>query len=99
MPKVDRAVAGLDADERSIAKASEHEGLPNRGLTVISESGLYSLILKSRKPEAQQYRKWVTSEVLPSLRKHGVAVTKPVAQALASGAMTIGSRPLYPPLS
>jgi anti-repressor protein len=37
-------------------------------LTIVSESGLYSLILKSRKPEAKAFKKWVTSEVLPSIR-------------------------------
>lgn len=40
-------------------------------LTTINESGLYSLILKSRKPEAKAFKRWVTSEVLPSIRKHG----------------------------
>lgn len=40
-------------------------------MTVINESGLYSAILKSRKPEAKAFKKWVTSEVLPSIRKTG----------------------------
>lgn len=39
--------------------------------TFINESGLYSVILRSEKPNAKQFRKWVTSEVLPSIRKHG----------------------------
>lgn len=43
-----------------------------RAPLIISESGLYSLILRSRKPEAKRFKKWVTSEVLPSIRKHGV---------------------------
>jgi prophage antirepressor-like protein len=43
----------------------------NRGLTVINESGLYSLVLRSRKPEAKRFKKWITSEVLPSIRKNG----------------------------
>lgn len=37
----------------------------------VNEDGLYDAILDSRKPEAKQFRKWVTSEVLPSIRKHG----------------------------
>lgn len=37
----------------------------------INEDGLYDVILDSRKPEAKQFRKWITSEVLPSIRKHG----------------------------
>jgi hypothetical protein len=40
-------------------------------MTIVNESGLYSLILGSRKPEAKQFKKWVTSEVLPSIRKTG----------------------------
>ena len=58
----------LDEDEvqnRQIA------GFGNRGVNIINESGLYSLILTSRKPEAKAFKKWVTSEVLPSIRKTG----------------------------
>ena len=42
----------------------------------INEDGLYDVILDSRKPEAKRFRKWVTSEVLPTIRKHGVYMTK-----------------------
>lgn len=42
-----------------------------RRLIIINESGLYSLIMRSRKPEAKAFKKWVTSVVLPSIRKHG----------------------------
>ena len=42
----------------------------NRQMTVINESGLYSLILSSKLPSAKKFKRWVTSEVLPSLRKH-----------------------------
>ncbi len=45
--------------------------VPNRGLTIINESGVYSLILGSKLPEAKQFKHWVTSEVLPSIRKTG----------------------------
>lgn len=41
-------------------------------MTIINESGLYSLILSSRLPKAKEFKRWVTSEVLPSIRKHGV---------------------------
>lgn len=51
-------------------------------MTVINESGLYSAILKSRKPEAKTFKKWVTSEVLPSIRKTG-SYTAPTAQPTA----------------
>src|SRR5690606_21010998 len=43
--------------------------------TIINEDGLYDVILESRKPEARKFRKWVTSEVLPSIRKHGAYMT------------------------
>ena len=47
-----------------------------RNVSLINESGLYSLILKSKLPEAKKFKRWVTSEVLPSIRKHGVYMTE-----------------------
>lgn len=44
----------------------------NRNMTIINESGLYSLILKSKLPSAKKFKRWVTSEVLPQIRKHGM---------------------------
>lgn len=44
----------------------------NRGVTIINESGLYSLILSSKLPQAKEFKRWVTSEVLPAIRKHGM---------------------------
>ena len=44
-------------------------------LTFVNEDGLYDVILDSRKPEAKRFRKWITSEVLPSIRKHGAYIT------------------------
>lgn len=49
--------------------------------TIINESGLYSVILRSDKPEAKPFRKWVTSEVLPSIRKHGAYMTPETLEA------------------
>ncbi|WP_199614706.1 phage antirepressor [Paenibacillus alkalitolerans] len=43
--------------------------------TIINEDGLYDVILESRKPEAKAFRKWITSEVVPSIRKHGAYMT------------------------
>ena len=45
-------------------------------MTIISESGLYSLILRSNKPKAKEFTKWVTKEVLPTIRQHGAYITK-----------------------
>ena len=63
------ALGRLDADERTLVSI---EGASN-GLKLngINESGLYSLVLGSRKPEAKAFKKWLTSEVLPSIRKTG----------------------------
>ena len=57
----------------------------NRGMTVINESGLYSLILGSKLPTAKEFKHWVTSEVLPSIRKHGAYMTpQTIEKALLS---------------
>lgn len=45
--------------------------IPNRGLTFINESGFYSLVMSSKLPDAKKFKRWVTSEVLPTLRKNG----------------------------
>ena len=47
------------------------ENIPNRGITIINESGLYSLILLSKMEKAKEFKRWVTSEVLPAIRKDG----------------------------
>ena len=45
--------------------------IPNRGLTIINESGLYSLVLSSKLPTAKAFKRWITSEVIPSIRRRG----------------------------
>lgn len=59
----------LDADEKGVA-LTDTPGGPQQ-VTILNESGLYSLILGSRKPEAKVFKKWITSEVLPAIRKTG----------------------------
>lgn len=49
--------------------------IPNRGLTVITESGVYALIFGSKLPKAKEFKHWVTAEVLPAIRKHGLYAT------------------------
>jgi prophage antirepressor-like protein len=61
----------LDEDEIKVISNHLNQGKGSPRLTIISESGLYALILRSRKPEAKRFRKWVTSEVLPAIRKTG----------------------------
>lgn len=65
-----QAVSRLDDDERDNLISNDVVGR-KKELGVINESGLYSLILSSRKESAKKFKKWVTSEVLPSIRKHG----------------------------
>ena len=76
------AVGRLDDDEKT--KANRAVGLTDGGIIndlggggndeawIVSESGLYSLILSSRKPAAKRFKKWVTAEVLPTIRKTGL---------------------------
>ena len=71
----------VDGEDRHIVKpkdsadfkagVSPYLKIPNRGLCFINESGLYSLILSSKLPSAKRFKRWVTSEVLPALRKTG----------------------------
>ncbi len=60
-------VGGLDADEVTKLNLGSREGVTN----LVTESGLYHLIFKSRKAEAKKFRRWVTGEVLPMIRKQG----------------------------
>ena len=61
------AIRNLDDDEKSTLRISE--GGPERN--IINEPGLYSLIIRSNKPEAKKFKRWITHEVLPSIRKTG----------------------------
>lgn len=68
------AAARLDDDEKAdvgITDTSSNGVAQRREMTIINESGLYSLVLTSRKPSAKRFKKWVTAEVLPSIRKTG----------------------------
>ena len=69
----------VDEDDKGVTKCDTLGGSQN--MTVINESGLYSLILSSKLPTAKKFKRWVTSEVLPSIRKHGMytpeSVNKP----------------------
>ena len=63
--------AALDADERNTVHIADgNRGNPN--ITIINESGLWSLVLTSRKPEAKAFKKWLTGTVIPALRQGGV---------------------------
>ncbi|AIY78627.1 phage antirepressor KilAC domain protein [Clostridium botulinum 202F] len=62
-------------DEEDRMEFSIHDGIQNRNMIVINESGLYSLVLGSKLPTAKKFKKWVTSDILPSIRKHGMYAT------------------------
>jgi len=64
----------LDEDEKDIFKTNSDLvlNIPSRGLIIINESGLYSVILRSDKTKAKAFRHWITHKVLPSIRKHGL---------------------------
>jgi BRO family, N-terminal domain protein len=59
----------VDSEDKGITKRNTLGGVQN--ISIINESGLYSLILSSKLPQAKEFKKWVTTEVLPSIRKHG----------------------------
>ena len=71
----------LDEDERNQIPVIDSIGRKQE-MSVISESGLYNVILRSDKPEAKPFRRWVTGEVIPSIRKHGVYATAETAEKL-----------------
>lgn len=71
------AVKSLDDDEKGVSSVYHPKG-GKQSAIFITESGLYHLIFISRKPQAKAFRRWVTAEVLPSIRKHG-AYVKPSA--------------------
>ena len=72
-------------DNEDKAGVGIHDGSQMREVVAVNESGLYSLILSSKLPNAKKFKRWVTSEVLPSIRKHGAYMTdQTLEQALTS---------------
>ena len=64
-----KAVMPLDDDEKGITNSNTLGG--EQKMVIVSEPGLYSLIVRSRKPEAKAFKRWITHEVIPSIRKTG----------------------------
>ena len=78
----------LDEDEKGVSQIHTPGG--DQSMTIINESGLYNVILRSDKPEAKPFRKWVTSDVLPTIRRHGMyATAETVEKMLADPDTTI----------
>ncbi len=89
----------LDDDEKNTLRLTQ--GIPgNPNVTVVNEPGLYTLVLGSRKPEAKAFKRWITHEVIPSIRKHGGYVAgqehmsdeELIAKALLMAQKTIADR-------
>lgn len=80
----DALTAHIDGEDKQIIQRSDFTTfeIPSRGMTIINESGLYSLILSSKLPSAKEFRRWVTHEVLPSIRKHGMYMTDNMIDAV-----------------
>lgn len=92
---VSSTLRGLDEDEKTtlhITRSHIEHGLsdnsPGTSLNLINEAGLYSLILRSRKPEAKTFKRWVTHEVLPQIRKTG-SYTDPSSKAPKRGHFSV----------
>ena len=85
-----KAASRLDDDEKGVT-ISDTLGGPQE-MTIINESGLWSLVLTSRKPEAKRFKKWLTSEVIPAIRKTGgymMATPEETPEQLAMRAMAV----------
>lgn len=74
----------VDEEDRQILKSTEtvvlEKDIPIRGLIIINESGLYSLVFSSKLPKAKEFKRWITKEVIPSIRKYGGYIAKPLNQ-------------------
>ena len=67
-------------DDKGVTKCNTLGGVQN--MTIINESGVYALVFSSKLPKAKEFKRWVTSEVLPSIRKHGAYMTKPTIEQI-----------------
>lgn len=72
------AISRLDEDEKGVSLTDTPSG--KQQMNIVNEYGLYNLVLSSRKPEAKQFKRWVTHEVIPSIRKHGAYLTDDVLE-------------------
>ena len=75
----------VDPEDKRIIQRSSGATftIPPRGLTVINESGLYSLMLSCRLASGKRFKRWITAEVLPTIRKNGFYITDPLLQQFA----------------
>lgn len=79
------AVSRLDDDEKANLKL----GFRGGDINVVNEYGLYNLVIASRKPEAKTFKRWITHEVIPAIRKHGGYLTNEKIEEVLSDPDTI----------
>ena len=72
----------LDDDEKGVALIDTLGG--QQKMSTVNEPGLYSLVLGSRKPEAKAFKRWITHEVVPAIRKHGAYITSVAVEVVLS---------------
>jgi anti-repressor protein len=72
----------LDDDEKGVISTDTHGGTQN--LSAVNEPGLYALVLGSRKQEARAFKRWITHDVVPSIRQHGMYATPATVEAMLS---------------
>lgn len=77
----------VDSEDKGVGEIQTPGG--TQTMTVINESGLYSLILSSKLPTAKRFKRWVTSEVLPAIRKHGAYLTEQKVEEILTNPDTI----------
>lgn len=82
-----QALTRLDEDEKGVISTDTLGG--RQEMSIINEPGLYSLVLGSRKPEAKAFKRWITHEVIPSIRKHGGYLTPEKVEDILSSPDTI----------
>jgi len=75
------AMTARRLDEAAISQADISSGGQRRSVTIVNEPGMYEVVIRSDKPEAVAFRRWITSEVLPTIRKTGGAYIAPGSQA------------------
>lgn len=82
------AISRLDDDEKNTVVLTDgNRGNPN--MTIVNEPGLYALVLSSRKPEAKAFKRWITHDVIPTIRKHGAYMTPETIEKVLSDPDTI----------
>ncbi len=102
-----KALDRLDDDEKGTSLIRTLGG--EQKMNIVNEPGLYTLVLGSRKPEAKAFKRWITHEVIPSIRKHGVYLSPEIVDkldtltrrvdCLASAMPTVSWPPIQPEVS